>query len=125
MSSIQRNPEGGQWIKWQRCLGIKQNTGWDSSFGVENQGATGTAFPGMGKPGEEVSAPPNSAVIFVEINYDYQPVVNFGLNTARKLTYVASLVVRDNRNLTTVFNPNPVATQMTCDKHTSTVPKRG
>ncbi|WP_415642666.1 hypothetical protein [Sphingomonas antarctica] len=125
ISSIQVNPQGGQWIKWQRCLGIRQGAGWDSSYGVQDQGSTGTSFTGMGPPGQEVTAPPNSAVIFVEINYDYQPVINFGLDTARKLTYVASLVVRDNRDLTTVYNPNPTATSMTCDKHLSTVPKRG
>ena len=125
VSSIQVNDDGGQWIKWQRCVGTKSGTGWDSSYGVEDQGKVGRAFVGMGPTGQEVTAPPDSAVIFVEVNYDYKPVINFGLDTARKITYVASLVVRDNRNLITVFNPNPTATQMTCNKHTATVPKRG
>lgn len=125
VSSLQVNAQGGQWIKWQRCLGVKAGTGWDSTYGVEDQGNTGTALTGMGKAGEQVTAPPNSAVIFVEVNYDYEPVVNFGLNTARKITYLASLVVRDNRDLTQVYNPNPAATRMTCDRHTATVPKRG
>jgi hypothetical protein len=125
VSSLQVNPDGGQWIKWQRCLGIRQGGGWDSGYGVQDQGATGTGFPGMGKPGEEVVAPPGSAVIFVEVNYDYTPAINFGLNTARKISYVASMVVRDNRDLTRIYNPNPTATSMTCDKYTATVPKRG
>lgn len=125
VSSIQQNAQNGQWIKWQRCLGMKSGAGWDSSYGVEDQGNTGTSFPGMGKPGEEVTAPPNSAVIFVEINYDYKPVVNFGLNTARKLSYLASLVVRANRDLTQVYNPNPTATKMACSRYSATVPKRG
>lgn len=125
VSSIQQNAQNGQWIKWQRCLGMKSGTGWDSTYGVEDQGNTGTSFLGMGKAGEEVTAPPNSSVIFVEINYDYKPVVNFGLNTARKITYLASMVVRANRDLTQVYNPNPTATKMTCNRYTSTVPKRG
>jgi Flp pilus assembly protein TadG len=125
VSSIQQNAQNGQWIKWQRCLGTKAGTGWDSSYGVQDQGNTGTSFTGMGPTGQEVTAPPGSAVIFVEINYDYKPVINFGLNTARKITYVASLVVRDNRDLTQVYNPSPTATSMTCNRYTATVPKRG
>lgn len=125
VSSVQVNAQGGQWIAWQRCLGVKTGTGWDSTYGAENAGQTGTSFAGMGPTGQQVTAPPNSAVIFVEINYDYKPVINFGLDTARKLTYYASLVVRDNRDLTQVYNPNPTSTKMSCDKHTATVPKRG
>lgn len=125
VSSLQVNGDGGQWIKWQRCLGLKSGTGWKSSYGDEDIGATGTAFAGMGPVGEEVKAPPNSAVIFVEINYDYKPVVKFGLDTAKKLTYTASMVVRDRRDLTKVTNPSPGSTQMKCDKFTETVPRIG
>ncbi len=125
VSSIQVNGQGGQWIKWQRCLGVKAGNGWDSSYGAEDLGNTGTGFKGMGPAGEEVTAPPDSSVIFVEVNYDYKPVINFGLNTARKLTYLASLVVRANRDLDKVYNPSPTATKMSCDRHTATVPRRG
>jgi Flp pilus assembly protein TadG len=125
VSSIQLNAQNGQWIKWQRCLGMMAGAGWDSSYGGEDTGSVGTSYAGMGPPGSEVTAPPGSQVIFVEINYDYKPVVNFGLNTARKLTYLASMVVRANRDPTQVYNPNPTSTKMSCDKHTATVPKRG
>lgn len=125
VSSIQVNSVGGQWIAWQRCLGTKSGTGWDSSYGKEDDGKTNTSFGGMGPTGQQVTAPPGSAVIFVEVNYDYKPVINFGLDTARRLTYVASMVVRDNRDLTQVYNPSPTATKMRCDRYTSTVPKRG
>ncbi len=122
VSSLQVNSDSGQWIFWQRCLGLRSGTGYDSSYGVEGDGATGTAFTGMGEVGSQVTAPPNSAVIFVEINYDYEPVVGDWLIGDRKVQYVASFIVRDPRDLTQIYNPNPAATPSTCDRHSATVP---
>lgn len=123
VSSVQVNADGGQTIFWQRCVGVKAGSGYDSSYGVQGVGATGTGFPGMGPPTRRVSAPPNSAVIYVEVNYDYTPIADFGLITGTKLHYVASFVVRDNRDLTQVYNPNPTAVAQTCGLHNATVPR--
>ncbi len=38
LSSLERNPEGGQWIHWQRCYGDLNAT---SSYGLEGTGKTG------------------------------------------------------------------------------------
>jgi Flp pilus assembly protein TadG len=133
LSSLEQNAGGGQWIHWQRCLGTKAGNGWDSSYGTEGTGKTGSTFPGMGKAGEEVQAPPNSAVMFVEVNYEYQPLVWERLVGKPRIHYTASYIVRDKRDLdqaepyaaaasggaTTggVYNPNPKATVNSCDKY--------
>ncbi len=53
----------------------------------------------MGPTGAKVSAPPNSGVMFVEINYEYKPVVSARWlpNGSTRLTYTAAYIVRDRR----------------------------
>lgn len=113
---------GAQWIHWQRCVGMKRGLGYDSSFGREGDGgASGTSFRGMGDPTQPVTAPGGAAVIFVEINYDYQPLISPYFLGTRKLRQTASYIVRDNRELAAgVTDPAPRAPQrMTCDRYTS------
>ena len=128
LSSLETNADGGQWIHWQRCLGKMRGVGWDSSFGKEGDGKTGTSFPGMGKAGSEVKAPPGEAVMFVEVNYQYKSL--FGALTSLVGTpviqYTASYIVRDKRDLsgnggTGIYDPSPSvgANKMTCDKYTA------
>ncbi|SFN78439.1 TadE/TadG family type IV pilus assembly protein [Sphingomonas sp. OK281] len=76
---------------------------------------------GMGDTGAKIVAPNNSGVMFVEVNYDYKPVVSSGWlpNGAAKIRYIASFIVRDRRDFGEIYNPSPVATRMTCDKYTS------
>ncbi len=112
---------GEQWIHWQRCAGLKRGAGYDSTFGVEGAGGTaGTPFRGMGD-GMTVKSPPNSGVIFVEINYDYTPLISSYFIGTRKLKQVASFIVRDNREFGSgITNPVPAAAErMTCDRYTT------
>jgi Flp pilus assembly protein TadG len=111
ISSLQRNADGGQWIAWQRCRGAKQHV---SSYGTEGTGATGTRFKGMGEPGNLITAAPGTAVIFVEISYDYEALTPFDMYDTNEITYTAAFNIRDSRNLTGLFqrdpnNPSPVA----------------
>lgn len=128
LSSLETNADGGQWIHWQRCVGKKGGVAWDSHYGVAGQGATGTGFPGMGKAGQEVKAPPGEAVMFVEVNYQYRSL--FGALTSiigtPVIHYTASYIVRDKRDLlgnngTGIFDPAPAvgAAKLTCDKYTA------
>ncbi len=112
ISSLEVVPdtEDQQYIHWQRCLGAKDHT---SSYGVEGDGLDG-GLAGMGPAGEEVWAFPDEAVIFVEIAYDYQSLVGetFGFSDEVKAT--ASFTVRDDRDLTQIYqrdpdDPDPVA----------------
>lgn len=112
---------GAQWIHWQRCVGTKSGPGYDSSFGLAGDGGTsGSGFTGMGIGGTKVVAPNNSAVIFVEINYDYQPLISPYFLGTRKLQQTASFIVRDNRELATgITNPAPtVQDPLTCNRYT-------
>lgn len=135
LSSLERNASGGQWVHWQRCVGVKGGSGWDSSYGKEGDGETGTSLTGMGPAGSVVSAPEGAAVMFVEVNFEYKPLVWERLVGKPRIHYTASYVVRDKRDLdqtkpyaaTTaggastggVYNPNPKATVMSCDKYTT------
>ena len=123
ISSLERNSSGGQWIHWQRCLGAKT---YASSFGVAGDGATGTAFPGMGPATARVTAPDTeSAVMFVEIIFDYKPIFSTIYVNNRQIKFHASYIVRDKRDLTVnagtgITNPSPAATAYTCDRFTAT-----
>lgn len=132
VSTLQQNAAGGQWIAWQRCYGSKT---WPSSYGVAGDGRTVTTFPGMGPTASRVTATPSNAVIFVEIAYDYQAIVQpfaqglqyFGLNVNNQvITYKSAYIVRDPRQLGTstasttaaedygLFQNAPVVTRRTC-----------
>lgn len=106
ISSLQRNADGGQWIAWQRCRGAKVH---QSSYGREGDGATGTSFPGMGKPGNRITASAGTAVIFVEIAYDYESLTPFDIYDGQEITYTAAFNVRDSRDLTQLYNDGPRA----------------
>lgn len=118
-----------QRIHWQRCVGLKTGAGYDSSYGTTSttagtdatSGNKGTnAYTGMGDPTARVSAPAGSGVMFVELNYRYQPLVSHYFVGNPRLHYVASFAVRsDKRDYTQIYNPTPTATRSTCDKYTS------
>lgn len=119
----------GQRIQWQRCLGLKRGAGWDSSYGTtgvnsltdDSAANKGTLRPqGMGPTGSVVDAPLNTGVVFVEINYEYQPLIGLTWINGRKarLHYIASFIVRDRRDFTQIHNPAPQAARYTCDKYT-------
>ena len=125
LSSLEKTG-GTQRIHWQRCIGLKSGTGWDSSYGTTkptdgigtSSTSLGTTTGGMGEPGAKVVAPDESGVIFVEVNYLYKPVVGSWVLRPRTLHYTASFIVRDNRDFTQVYNPGD-APRATCDLHAS------
>jgi hypothetical protein len=103
LSSLEVEPGSGhQWIHWQRCIGKKN---FHSSYGKE--GTKGGTFEGMGEAGEKAVALPDTAIMFVEIAYDYQPLVGEAWIGKRTLRYTASFMVRDDRDLTRIHNPEP------------------
>ena len=100
LSSLQQNEDGGQWIQWQRCRGAKNFT---SSYGTEGTGEFGTAFAGMGEDGRKITASAGTAVMFVEIAYDYEAITPFEFLDGEQLRYTAAFNVRDNRDLTQLY----------------------
>lgn len=105
LSSLQRNAQDGQWIAWQRCAG---NAAFASAFGREGRGANGRSFQGMGPPDNLIQAPPGSAVMVVEIFYNYQPVVPMLSLPPRTISELAVFNVRESRDLGAPRNPERV-----------------
>lgn len=111
LSSLEKNADGGQWIHWQRCAGSKNYT---SSYGVQGDGASGTAKTGMGPTGRQVVADTGFAIMFVEVAYDYQPIIFGSLIGDRQIVKTAAMYVRDDRDLSQLYNPSPAASVATC-----------
>lgn len=111
LSSLEQNTGGGQWIHWQRCYG---NLKVQSSYGKEDDGALGKpTIAGMGTPGQEVTAATGTAVMFVEIVYEYQPLLYGKWLGKRQVRTKAAFNIREGRDLTTVYNLEN-ATVSTC-----------
>jgi hypothetical protein len=109
LSSLQRNDDGGQTIKWQRCYGNMEVA---SAYGVEGTGATGTDFKGMGPVGREVTASAGTAIMFVEVTYEYQPLLFGDWLGPRTIRSTAAYNIREARDLSGVKSPG---TPATCD----------
>jgi Flp pilus assembly protein TadG len=117
-----------QRIHWQRCVGLRSGTNYDSSYGTtkttdgttSDSSTAGTAASGgIGDTGYKVNAPSGSGLIFVEINYDYQPLFGSMFLGTKRIHNIASLIVRDRRDFTMLYNPSPAATRMTCNRYTA------
>jgi hypothetical protein len=82
----------GQMINWQRCYGSLDV---DPAYGTEGTGRTNaTLVNGMGPAGKRITAATGSAVMFVEVTYDYQPLVYDVLNVGQ-IRYEAAFNVRE------------------------------
>lgn len=106
ISSLQVNPDGEQYIEWQRCRGIKNVA---SSYGDAGDELT----DGMGPTGNKVLAQEGDAVIFVEVNYTYRPLISEAFVGSPDIISIASFTVRDDRDITQIYqrdagNPDPV-----------------
>jgi len=111
VSSEEMNSKSSQWIHWQRCYGAK--TTYVSAYGTQGKGKSDTTLPGMGPTGAQAKAPDTaSAVMYVEVQYDYRPVLPIsnarfiaaagGMSTIKAHT---AFLVRDRRDLSDANNP--------------------
>lgn len=98
-------------IGWQRCRGMKVHA---STYG----NAGDTNLSGMGPSGRQAFAPDDSATMYVEVYYEYQPLVGRGYIASNLLTMTetASMVVRDRRDLTQIYNTEG-ATSSSCSSY--------
>lgn len=95
-------------IAWQRCRGAH---GYVPQYG--EQGDTGLV--GVGPVGQQVTSPDNGAAMFVEVAYRYQPLIDGDLAPDLEIREVASMLVRDTRDLREVYN-NENAEEASCDE---------
>jgi Flp pilus assembly protein TadG len=79
-------------VHWQRCYGNKVYAA------SQNQGATN--LTAIGPAGRQVtSVPPLTAVMYVEVAYNYKPLISSRLVPTTTLTDTAAMIVRDDRDL--------------------------
>lgn len=77
LSALQDNDEkgskAGQVIAWQRCWG---DLDVDPAYGVEGDGADDDSLEdGLGPEGREIRSMRDATLMFVEVTYNYQPLV--------------------------------------------------
>lgn len=111
LSSLQTNSSGGQWIQWQRCWGSRT---YASRYGVQGTGASGTSFAGMGPVTSRMTAETGTAIMFVEVAYQYRPLFFTGVVNSTVIRKESAVYVRDDRDLTQIYNPAPTVTASTC-----------
>lgn len=119
VSSLEPDPNnaGKYYIHWQRCKGVKNVT---SSYGTQGT----NNMTAMGPTGQQVTAPSGSGVIYVEVQYDYRPLVFARLVPQSTIREVAAMTVREARDFagnggTGVYN-NENVTASACNVFSST-----
>jgi Flp pilus assembly protein TadG len=78
-------------IAWQRCRGSKT---YDSPYDNTKTNISG----GIGPTGQKITAPDYGVTMFIEVAYDYQPLVKTSLSPSTEIKEFASMMVRDRRD---------------------------
>lgn len=94
ISSLEPDPanSGKNRIRWQRCRGAK--TAQTSAYGA----AGATNLNGMGKTGRLATAPTDGVTMYVEVYYEYQPLLKASFAPNTNFREEASMMVRDRRD---------------------------
>ncbi len=123
LSSLETNgltgADAGQTIRWQRCFGAKQIA---SSYGVEGDGKLDNSLAaGVGPAGHKIKALSNMVVMFVELNYNYKPLISEEILGPKVITSTAAYIVRERTNQS-VTNTAPLTTaqKRLCSRFSST-----
>ena len=109
LSSLEPNgkegPDEGQMINWQRCFGKLDIA---SRYGEQGDGADDASLAdGLGSDGKTIKSAENTAVMFVEVTYNYKPLVS-GIPgwSQQTIRYESAFNVRErtNQDITNVQN---------------------
>jgi hypothetical protein len=114
LSSLEKDPTApyGQYIHWQRCFGNQPTI---SAYGPQGTGKGNTDLAGMGRPSALVKAADTVPVIYVEIQYNYQPIIGSFNLMPTNIVETSAMQVRDSRDLSgTGINPVSGVTARTC-----------
>ena len=115
LSSVEPNTAGtngastGQWIRWQRCDGAKVVS---SSYGPQGTGQNNSSLQSVGPAGNTIAASSGTAIMLVEVVYDYQPLVSNSIFGPRTIRYESAFNVRQRTNQAITNNGN--ATPRNC-----------
>lgn len=91
-------------IGWQRCFGAK--TSYVPAY--PPYGSSRTNMTGLGPVGRQTVAPDGGAAMFVEVYYEYKPLVKLSFAPTTQFIEIASMMVRDRRDLTQIYNAENV-----------------
>jgi Flp pilus assembly protein TadG len=119
LSSLESTAAGQQFIRWRRCKGIR-NVASAYNDDIDGNGVTDTTFTGMGKGTSKVQSTPTSAVMFVEVEYVYQPIFGPLFVKNAVLRQDAAFNIRDQRNLAAGLFNDVGTNSPTCNKFTAT-----
>lgn len=121
LSSLEENglsgADEGQMIRWQRCYGA--NTKYSSSYGAEGDGRLdGSLSQGIGPVGKKITAPQAAAINFVEVVYDYQPLITDKIFGAKVISYESAFITRE-RDDQVMKNASAIANNdlWTCNRY--------
>ncbi len=100
LSSLQDNKETGsdhgQMINWQRCFG---DLDVDPAYGIQGDGQEDSSLEGMGPEGQQIQSLPGTAVMFVEVTYDYRPLTGNFIMGSHPIRYESAFNVRERDSL--------------------------
>lgn len=89
------NTSGKFRIRWQRCRGDRRS--YKPRYGEAGK-SSGTNMNGMGPTGRQALVTENGVTMFVEVYYEYQPLVSASLAPTSLMKDIASMMVRDRRD---------------------------
>jgi len=78
-------------VRWQRCYG-------DKAYVTDYKKVGDAPFDYMGPVNQKVTTPDDTAVMFVEVAYDYHPLIASKLVTSTVIKDIAAMTVRDQRD---------------------------
>jgi Flp pilus assembly protein TadG len=113
LSDVEPTASGASTYKlgWQRCYGSKSY--YVPVYPPAN--ADKSNLPGIGPAGRQTIAPDGGVAMFVEVYYEYKPLVKTSLSPSTTMVEIASMMVRDRRdtsddskNADGTTNPNPL-----------------
>ncbi|MBB3032838.1 TadE/TadG family type IV pilus assembly protein [Alteriqipengyuania lutimaris] len=84
------NPQNKARIRWQRCKGEKS---YDSPYDDKT-----TNLDGIGPSDRQAMVQPDGVTMFVEVYYEYRPLVSSELVPAIEISEIASMMVRERRD---------------------------
>ena len=100
LSSIQNNADSdGQWIRWQRCFG---SLTYASKYGTQGKGKDDETLPNV----NGLVAQAGSALMFAEVEYNYQPLIGSSFLGSRKIHHQTAFIVRQRTDFS-IAGSNP------------------
>ncbi|MGN7159590.1 TadE family protein [Sphingomonas sp. SAFR-052] len=135
ISSLEQGWKGVQYLHWQRCIGLMRGPDYDSSYDrtygtMDRDDGIGTNWwnggvnmpNGMGDQDPKVQSPVGSGVMYIEVNYEYRPIVGTAWlpGGSARIHATAAFVIRDRRNFDQIYNPEPAAPRYYCDAYSAT-----